>query len=44
MRNPRLALKVPLILLSLPIVASAQDSYLCKQLDRIRTEENRGFP
>ena len=36
----RTHLNVVLVLLSLPIVASAQqDSYLCKQLERIRTEE-----
>jgi CubicO group peptidase (beta-lactamase class C family) len=40
MRNPKLPLNVALMLLSLPIAASAQDSYLCKQLDRIRAEEN----
>jgi CubicO group peptidase (beta-lactamase class C family) len=40
MRNPKLPLNLVLMLLSLPIAASAQDSYLCKQLDRIRAEEN----
>ncbi len=40
MRNPKLPLSVALMLLSLPIAASAQDAYLCKQLDRIRAQEN----
>lgn len=36
----RTHLNIVLVLLSLPIVASAQqDSYLCKQLERIRSEE-----
>ena len=39
MRNLWLPLNIFLVLNSLAIVASAQDSYLCKQLDRIRTEE-----